>query len=148
MYIRRKIWSLLLKRWVAGVQVIDAEMARRKLLEETPIDSLREDPVQFDTAEVPWWAWVRRFHLPEVLSRLAPLPFPKSHSTSSPTSLSRRFTHQQGLHVRPQPPHLPLPCDSLSCAQMGPNVETFCGTHCIKGMESGMRLDAKSLSAG
>lgn len=48
-------------------QVINAEMARRRLLEDTPIDSLREDPVQFDTAEIPWWAWVRRFHLPEVL---------------------------------------------------------------------------------
>ena len=47
-------------------QVIDAEMARRKLLEETPIDSLRSEPVVFDTAEIPWWAWVRRFHLPEV----------------------------------------------------------------------------------
>lgn len=46
--------------------MIDAEMARRKLLEDTPIDSLREDPVNFDTSEVPWWAWVRRFHLPEV----------------------------------------------------------------------------------
>jgi hypothetical protein len=22
--------------------------------------------VLFDTAEIPWWAWVRRFHLPEV----------------------------------------------------------------------------------
>jgi len=21
--------------------------------------------VLFDTAEIPWWAWVRRFHLPE-----------------------------------------------------------------------------------
>lgn len=47
-------------------QVIDAEMARRKMLEDNPIPSLREDPVFFDTAEIPWWAWVRRFHLPEV----------------------------------------------------------------------------------
>lgn len=45
--------------------VIDAEMARRKLLEETPIPSTNEDPVFFDTSEIPWWAWVRRFHLPE-----------------------------------------------------------------------------------
>eukprot|EP00887_Chlorella_sp_A99_P004020 scaffold11.g4020.t1 len=45
--------------------VIDAEMARRKLLEETPIPSINEEPVVFDTSEVPWWAWVRRFHLPE-----------------------------------------------------------------------------------
>jgi len=45
--------------------VIDAEMARRKLLEDTPIPSTNEEPVLFDTAEIPWWAWVRRFHLPE-----------------------------------------------------------------------------------
>lgn len=47
-------------------QVIDAEMARRKLLEESPIPSTNEEPVLFDTSEIPWWAWVRRFHLPEV----------------------------------------------------------------------------------
>ncbi|KAK9820718.1 hypothetical protein WJX74_002166 [Apatococcus lobatus] len=45
--------------------VIDAEMARRKILEDNPIASTNEDPVLFDTAEIPWWAWVRRFHLPE-----------------------------------------------------------------------------------
>lgn len=45
--------------------VIDAEMARRRLLEDAPIPSTNEDPVNFDTSEIPWWAWVRRFHLPE-----------------------------------------------------------------------------------
>ena len=48
------------------MQVIDAEMARRKMLEESPIASTQEEPVLFDTSEIPWWAWVRRFHLPEV----------------------------------------------------------------------------------
>ena len=48
------------------LKVIDAEMARRKLLEESPIASTQEEPVLFDTSEIPWWAWVRRFHLPEV----------------------------------------------------------------------------------
>lgn len=48
-------------------KVIDAEMARRKLLEESPIASTQEEPVLFDTSEIPWWAWVRRFHLPEVM---------------------------------------------------------------------------------
>ena len=47
-------------------QVIDAEMQRRKLLEDSPIASTNEDPVFFDTAQIPWWAWVKRFHLPEV----------------------------------------------------------------------------------
>lgn len=46
-------------------KVIDAEIARRSLLESTPIPCTNEDPVLFDTAEIPWWAWVRRFHLPE-----------------------------------------------------------------------------------
>ncbi|KAJ9509144.1 hypothetical protein QJQ45_001632 [Haematococcus lacustris] len=46
-------------------KVIDAEIARRKLLEDSPIPSTNEEPVLFDTAEIPWWAWVRRFHLPE-----------------------------------------------------------------------------------
>lgn len=45
--------------------VIDAEMARRKMLEDTPIPSRLDYPVNFDTSMIPWWAWVRRFHLPE-----------------------------------------------------------------------------------
>lgn len=49
----------------AWEKVIDAEMERRRLLEESPIPSTNEEPVLFDTAEIPWWAWVRRFHLPE-----------------------------------------------------------------------------------
>ena len=48
------------------MQVIDAEMGRRRLLEDSPIASTNEDPVFFDTDQIPWWAWVRRFHLPEV----------------------------------------------------------------------------------
>lgn len=46
------------------VQVIDAEIARRKLLEDSPIPSTNEEPVNFDTSEIPLWAWVKRFHLP------------------------------------------------------------------------------------
>ena len=53
------------------MQVIDAEIARRQMLEETPIPSTNEEPVLFDTAEIPWWAWIRRFHLPEVRQRIA-----------------------------------------------------------------------------
>jgi hypothetical protein len=40
-------------------------MARRKMLEDLPIPSTNEEPVLFDTSEIPWWAWMRRFHLPE-----------------------------------------------------------------------------------
>lgn len=45
--------------------VLDAEVARRRALEENPTPSIMEDPVEFDTSEVPWWVWVRRYHLPE-----------------------------------------------------------------------------------
>ncbi|QDZ21197.1 light-harvesting complex-like protein [Chloropicon primus] len=45
--------------------VIDAEMERRRILEENPTPSSLKEKVLFDTAIVPWWAWVRRFHLPE-----------------------------------------------------------------------------------
>lgn len=45
--------------------VIDVEIARRKLLEDSPIPCVNEEPVLFDTGEIPWWAWVKRYHLPE-----------------------------------------------------------------------------------
>lgn len=45
--------------------VIDAEVNRRQWLEVNPQSSNNDDPVVFDTSQVPWWAWVRRFHLPE-----------------------------------------------------------------------------------
>lgn len=45
--------------------VLDAEVARRRALEQNPTPSIMEDPVEFDTSEVPWWVWVRRYHLPE-----------------------------------------------------------------------------------
>ncbi|KAG9452522.1 hypothetical protein H6P81_005426 [Aristolochia fimbriata] len=45
--------------------VIDAEVRRRKWLEENPETSTNEEPVVFDTSIIPWWAWMKRFHLPE-----------------------------------------------------------------------------------
>uniref|UniRef100_A0A5B7A4M4 Uncharacterized protein n=1 Tax=Davidia involucrata TaxID=16924 RepID=A0A5B7A4M4_DAVIN len=45
--------------------VIDAEVKRRKWLEGTPESSRNDDPVVFDTSIIPWWAWMKRFHLPE-----------------------------------------------------------------------------------
>nr|ABK25387.1 unknown [Picea sitchensis] len=45
--------------------VIDAEVRRRKWLEDNPETSSNKDPVVFDTSIVPWWAWVKRFHLPQ-----------------------------------------------------------------------------------
>ncbi|OWM88327.1 light-harvesting complex-like protein 3 isotype 2, chloroplastic [Punica granatum] len=45
--------------------VIDAEARRRKWLEDNPESSSNDDPVVFDTSIIPWWAWMKRFHLPE-----------------------------------------------------------------------------------
>ncbi|KAI4369981.1 hypothetical protein MLD38_018369 [Melastoma candidum] len=45
--------------------VIDAEVRRRKSLEINPETSSNDDPVLFDTSIIPWWAWMKRFHLPE-----------------------------------------------------------------------------------
>ncbi|KAL3497581.1 hypothetical protein ACH5RR_040313 [Cinchona calisaya] len=45
--------------------VIDAEARRRKWLQDNPESSSNEDPVVFDTSIIPWWAWIKRFHLPE-----------------------------------------------------------------------------------
>ncbi|XP_011047564.1 PREDICTED: uncharacterized protein LOC105141882 [Populus euphratica] len=45
--------------------VIDAEVRRRKWLEGNPESSSNDDPVVFDTSIIPWWAWMKRFHLPE-----------------------------------------------------------------------------------
>lgn len=47
------------------VVFIFAEVVRRKLLEANPVSSNNDEPVVFDTSIVPWWAWVKRFHLPE-----------------------------------------------------------------------------------
>jgi hypothetical protein len=41
------------------------EVLRRKWLEENPEASSNSEPVLFETSTVPWWAWVKRFHLPE-----------------------------------------------------------------------------------
>lgn len=45
--------------------IIDAEVRRRKWFEENPETTSNDDPVVFDTSIVPWWAWMKRFHLPE-----------------------------------------------------------------------------------
>ncbi|XP_020217652.1 light-harvesting complex-like protein 3 isotype 1, chloroplastic [Cajanus cajan] len=45
--------------------VIDAEVKRRKWLWGNPEASTNDSPVVFNTAIIPWWAWIKRFHLPE-----------------------------------------------------------------------------------
>jgi len=45
--------------------VIDAEARRRKWLEGNPETSSNDAPIVFDTSIIPWWAWMKRFHLPE-----------------------------------------------------------------------------------
>ncbi|WOL07149.1 hypothetical protein Cni_G15886 [Canna indica] len=45
--------------------VVDAEVRRRKWLQDNPEASSDDEPVLFDTSIIPWWTWVKRFHLPE-----------------------------------------------------------------------------------
>ncbi|CAN8245757.1 unnamed protein product [Cochlearia groenlandica] len=45
--------------------VIVAEAKRRKWLEDNPETTTNEEPVLFDTSIIPWWAWMKRYHLPE-----------------------------------------------------------------------------------
>ncbi|KAI7743413.1 hypothetical protein M8C21_014040, partial [Ambrosia artemisiifolia] len=42
-----------------------SEVKRRKWLEDNPESSNNDFPVVFDTSIIPWWAWMKRFHLPE-----------------------------------------------------------------------------------
>ncbi|KAM7258083.1 hypothetical protein ACFE04_013824 [Oxalis oulophora] len=45
--------------------VIDAEVKRRKWLQDNPETTSNVDPIIFDSSIIPWWAWMKRFHLPE-----------------------------------------------------------------------------------
>ncbi|KAG6501528.1 hypothetical protein ZIOFF_041409 [Zingiber officinale] len=45
--------------------IILSEVRRRKWLEDNPEASSNEEPVILDTSIIPWWTWVKRFHLPE-----------------------------------------------------------------------------------
>ncbi|KAJ0047630.1 hypothetical protein Pint_15763 [Pistacia integerrima] len=55
--------------WDAVIDAVWAlkcpEELRRKWLEDNPESSSNDDPVVFDTSIIPWWAWMKRFHLPE-----------------------------------------------------------------------------------
>ncbi|GLT60292.1 hypothetical protein SLA2020_330640 [Shorea laevis] len=46
-----------------GVTV--AEAKRRKFLEMYPEASTNQEPMLFRSSIVPWWAWLKRSHLPE-----------------------------------------------------------------------------------
>jgi hypothetical protein len=45
--------------------LIFSEARRRKWLQCNPESSSNNDPVVFDTSIIPWWTWMKRFHLPE-----------------------------------------------------------------------------------
>lgn len=45
--------------------VVDAEVRRRKILEDYPCAGNENYPVTFDLSDIPWKVWVTRFHLPE-----------------------------------------------------------------------------------
>jgi hypothetical protein len=41
------------------------EARRRRWLEDYPEATNTDEAVVFDTSIIPWWAWMKRFHLPE-----------------------------------------------------------------------------------
>eukprot|EP00468_Gymnochlora_sp_CCMP2014_P003618 CAMPEP_0167753690 /NCGR_PEP_ID=MMETSP0110_2-20121227/7858_1 /TAXON_ID=629695 /ORGANISM="Gymnochlora sp., Strain CCMP2014" /LENGTH=178 /DNA_ID=CAMNT_0007639493 /DNA_START=219 /DNA_END=755 /DNA_ORIENTATION=- len=45
--------------------IIDAEIARRKIVIDNQLAMDTSQDITFNAAEIPWWAWVKRFHLPE-----------------------------------------------------------------------------------
>ena len=53
-----------------------SEAKRRKWLENNPESSSNDNPIIFDTSIIPWWAWVKRYHLPEaeLLNGLSEIP--------------------------------------------------------------------------
>lgn len=70
--------------------VIDAEARRRKWLEDNPESSSNQEPVVFDTSIIPWWAWIKKFHLPEaelLNGRAAMVGFFMSYFVDSLTGL-------------------------------------------------------------
>ncbi|KAK9716287.1 hypothetical protein RND81_06G223300 [Saponaria officinalis] len=70
--------------------VIDAEAKRRKWLETYPESTSNDEPIIFDTSIIPWWAWVKRFHLPEaelLNGRAAMIGFFMSYFVDSLTGL-------------------------------------------------------------
>lgn len=71
--------------------VIDAEINRRRILEENPEACVLNEEVVFDTAEVPWTVWVKRFHLPEaelINGRAAMLGFFMAYMVDLTTGVS------------------------------------------------------------
>lgn len=42
-----------------------SEVRRRKWLKDHLESSSNDDPVVFRSSIIPWWPWVKRFHLPE-----------------------------------------------------------------------------------
>ncbi|KAF3340435.1 hypothetical protein FCM35_KLT16206 [Carex littledalei] len=78
--VKAEVPSFKDERWVGGTwdlkqfqkggktdwdAVIDAEVRRRKWLQDNPEASSNNEPVVFDTSIIPWWQWIKRFHLPE-----------------------------------------------------------------------------------
>lgn len=48
-----------------AILVFCEEAKRRKWLEDNPETTSNDELVIFDTSIIPWWAWIKRYHLPE-----------------------------------------------------------------------------------
>ncbi|XP_058104104.1 light-harvesting complex-like protein 3 isotype 1, chloroplastic [Magnolia sinica] len=70
--------------------MIVAEATRRKFLQLYPEPATNQAPVLFRSSIIPWWAWLRRFHLPEaelLNGRAAMLGFFMAYSVDGLTGL-------------------------------------------------------------
>lgn len=60
-----RIHRKLIHLFLMAILIQISEVRRRKWLEKYPESTTNEEPVVFDTSIIPWWAWIKRFHLPE-----------------------------------------------------------------------------------
>ncbi|XWS51546.1 hypothetical protein CRYUN_Cryun12cG0185500 [Craigia yunnanensis] len=87
--------------------VIAAEARRRKFLEMHPEATTNQEPVQFRSSIIPWWAWLMRTYLPEaelLNGRAAMIGFFMSYVVDALTGLdvvgqTGNFICKSGLFV-------------------------------------------------
>ncbi|XP_031392353.1 light-harvesting complex-like protein 3 isotype 1, chloroplastic [Punica granatum] len=60
----KRLWeALLVSCTIWSCHVVEAR--RRRFLELFPEAATNQEPVLFRSSIIPWWAWIRRSHLPE-----------------------------------------------------------------------------------
>ena len=65
MTMRHQVSSRYQNTWITSFRQCFSEARRRKWLQTYPESTSNDEPIVFDTSIIPWWAWIKRFHLPE-----------------------------------------------------------------------------------